>query len=313
MNDGELNRKLNELGVETECGTILAEYTSFRIGGPCRMLVKPKTITEMQAACSIASRAGIRRFLLGNGSNLLVSDEGFPGMVVRTAGLSRIELLDGNRIFCEAGAPLAKLCWFAQAHALSGLEFAFGIPGSVGGAIYMNAGAYGGEIKDVLQSVRFLGDDGAPGELPTERLGMSYRQSAFTNTERVILSGEFALTPGDPAAIRTRMNDVLARRKAKQPLEYPSAGSAFKRPEGNYASALIEQCGLKGRRMGGAQVSEKHSGFLINAGGATCRDVCGLIAEVQKEVFRQTGYRLECEIKKVGLCPPDCVKTKGIW
>ena len=195
---------------------------------------------------------------------------------------------------------MAQLCQFACESGLSGLEFAYGIPGTVGGAVYMNAGAYGGEIKDVLQSVRFLDEDGTLRELPVERLSMSYRQSAFTDTGRVILSGEFALTPGDPAAIRAKMEDVLGRRRAKQPLEYPSAGSTFKRPEGNYASALIEQCGLKGRRVGGAQVSEKHSGFLINTGGATCRDVCALIEEVQQEVFRQTGYRLECEVKRLG-------------
>lgn len=292
---------LRQENIDAECDQPLANYVTFRIGGPCRLLVKPKSLSDIQRAVALCKEAKMNYFVLGNGSDMLVSDAGYPGMILLTAELQEIELTDSARIRCGAGVPLSKLCLFAWEHALTGLEFAFGIPGSVGGAVYMNAGAYGGEIKDVLSSAEFLDEEGAVRNLPNQSLDFSYRHSLFSDSGKIILGAEFVLEPGDPAEIRSRMDDYLSRRKSKQPLEFPSAGSTFKRPEGNYASALIEQCGLKGYSIGGAQVSRKHSGFIINTGTATCSDVCRLIEHIQKAVFEKTGYQLECEVKKLGL------------
>lgn len=295
----ELAEALRRQGIAVEVDVPLADHVSFRLGGPCELLVKPKTLSEIRAALAAVRAAGVPYYLLGNGSNLLVADEGYPGVVLLTTGLSRLEIA-GNRITAEAGVSLAKLCTAAQKQGLSGLEFAFGIPGSVGGAIYMNAGAYGGEIKDALQSVTFLDEDGKENTLSGKDAGFAYRRSCFTDRDCVILSGTFELTPDDPAAIRARMDEILDRRRQKQPLEYPSAGSTFKRPPGHFAAALIEQCGLKGYRIGDAQVSEKHSGFVINRGNATCRDVDALIEHIQTTVQEQTGILLEPEVKRLG-------------
>ena len=199
-----------------------------------------------------------------------------------------------------AGVSLSKLCAFAASHALGGLEFAWGIPGSVGGAVYMNAGAYGGEIVDVIKSATFLEEDGTIRTLPVEELDLSYRHSCFTGTKRIILEAEFSLHPDEKEAISARMDDYIGRRTSKQPLDKPSAGSTFKRPKGGYASALIEQCGLKGFTIGGAQVSEKHSGFLVNCGDATAADMEALIHHVQRVVKEQTGFSLECEVIHLG-------------
>ena len=251
-------------------------HTTFRIGGPAALMALPKSEEEATCAVRCAYAAGIRPFLLGNGSNLLVSDDGYDGFVIKTAeGLEGMELR-GECIVAQSGVTLARLANFALANSLTGLEFAHGIPGSLGGAVTMNAGAYDGEMKQVLRSVTFLDTQGEKRTLPAEELDLSYRHSAFSDGTRLILSAELSLRPGDPEEIRAKMEDLMARRKSKQPLEYPSAGSTFKRPTGYYAGPLIEQCGLKGARVGGAQVSEKHAGFVINRENATCAEVLAL-------------------------------------
>lgn len=296
MTTEELLSEGRQRGISLQTDVPLAPLTSFKIGGPCRYLVKPKSITEVKQAVELAKTAGIDFFVMGNGSNLLIPDEGYDGMILLTSGLQELSA-EGETIRCGAGLSLSKACSFALSHGLAGLEFAWGIPGSVGGAVYMNAGAYGGEISQVLSSCTFLDENGEERTITREELSFSYRTSAFTNTGRVILGAAFTLRPEEAGQIKSRMDDYIKRRTEKQPLEYPSAGSVFKRPQGAFAGALIEQCGLKGYGIGGAQVSEKHAGFIINAGGATCRDVQELIAFIQQTVQKQTGYFLECEVK----------------
>ncbi|MBC8569526.1 UDP-N-acetylmuramate dehydrogenase [Zongyangia hominis] len=293
-------RALSGMDCEAIPAAPLSRYTTFHIGGPADVLIKPRSAEALAQVLRLCQETGTSKLILGKGSNLLVSDEGFAGAAIcldRPEG--EIRLIGDDLIECDAGVSLKRLCTFAREQGLSGLEFAYGIPGSVGGAVYMNAGAYGGEMSDVLQSARHLDSEGREGCFAGEELKLSYRHSAYTDTDLCILSARFQLTPGDKGEIGAKMDDFLARRKSKQPLEYPSAGSTFKRPAGNYASALIDQCGLKGFRVGGAQVSEKHAGFVINTGGATCRDVKALIAKIQEKVKEQTGYCLECEVKMI--------------
>ena len=278
----------------------MRRHTTFKTGGNARLFVEPGDERALAETLRLCDETGESPFILGNGSNLLVSDDGMDRVVVRIGeGLDSVRSLGGGLIEAGAGATLAKLCKFALDESLSGLEFAYGIPGSVGGAVFMNAGAYGGEMKDVVQSVRFLTKAGCPGELSGDALGFVYRGSVFQTLDVVITSVVLRLTPGDPTAIEEKMRELLGRRRDKQPLEYPSAGSVFKRPEGYYAGALIEQCGLKGKTIGGAQVSEKHAGFIINIGGATTKDVTDLIAYCQTVVFERCGVLLEPEIKQV--------------
>ena len=235
--------------------------------------------------------------ILGNGSNLLVSDDGIRGVVIRLDGdFRKITLLDDTTIFCGAGATLAYLCKFALNCGLSGLEFAWGIPGTVGGAVFMNAGAYDGEMKDVVHSVSHISPSGEIGRTEKDDLNFGYRTSIYRSNNMIITGVTLKLKKGNPDEIREKMDDYMLRRSTKQPLEYPSAGSVFKRPEGNFAGALIEQCGLKGKTCGGAQVSEKHAGFIINKSNATAKDVRDLIGEIQKTVSDKTGYNLECEL-----------------
>jgi UDP-N-acetylmuramate dehydrogenase len=245
------------------------------------------------------SPENIRHFieLLGNGSNVLVPDEGIHGTVLRLDGDFRnISLIDDTTIYCGAGAALGSLCKFAQKCGLSGLEFAWGIPGTVDGALFMNAGAYGGEMKDVVYSVSHITQNGDIGRTEAENLEFGYRTSVYRKNGCIITGAVFKLKKDDPEEIQNRMNDYMNRRSTKQPLEYPSAGSVFKRPEGAFAGALIEQCGLKGKTVGGAQVSEKHAGFIINKSKATADDVKQLVSEIQKTVENETGYKLECEL-----------------
>jgi len=274
----------------------LLGYTSFKIGGPAEVLAFPRNAEQFAGAMRICRESGIPTFILGNGSNLLVSDRGFSGIVLSTSGLRGLRL-EGNRIFCGAGEKLKALCVFALEHSLSGLEFAYGIPGSAGGAAFMNAGAYGGEMKDVLRACRYLTADGKIAELRGEELGLGYRRSAFADNGGVILELELELTPGEPSEIRAKMDAFLSRRRDKQPLEYPSAGSVFKRPAGDYAGRLVELCGLRGYTIGGAQVSEKHCGFIVNRGGASCADVLALVEHIRKTVLERTGTELEAEIR----------------
>lgn len=286
--------------IKCERNVILADRCTFKIGGMAGLVVHPASEEHIYQILTAAARHKIPLLVMGRGSNLLISDDGFHGAVLHIGTqLSDIYLSGGDRITSQSGAALSQLCLFALDHGLSGLEFAYGIPGTVGGAIYMNAGAYGGEMKDVLISTRYVSSREGVGTLEGDDMRLSYRRSAYTGGNRVITSGVFQLKQDHKAAIRARMDDYMNRRKEKQPLDLPSAGSVFKRPEGAYASALIDECNLKGKRVGGAMVSQKHAGFIVNIGRATYIDVRNLIDYVQRQVKEQTGYDLECEVQCV--------------
>ena len=272
-------------------------HTTFKIGGTADIYVKVKTLSKLSAILKECKKCNIDYILLGNGSNVLVGDNGIRGVVLRLDGeFKDITLIDDTTVYCGAGATLSALCKFAQKCGLSGLEFAWGIPGTVGGAVFMNAGAYGGEMKDVVYSASYINSDGKIGRIEKDQLDFGYRKSVFRNEKLIITGVTLKLKKDSPNDIEERMKDYFDRRSSKQPLEYPSAGSVFKRPQGNYAGALIEQCGLKGKSVGDAQVSEKHAGFIINKSHATADDVKKLINEIKTEVKDKTGYTLECEI-----------------
>ena len=274
----------------------LSKHTSFKIGGNAELFVTVYDEEQLKAVITLCNENGIDLFILGKGSNLLISDNGMKGVVLTLDGVFKDISVEENKIKCGAGVNLAKLCTTALSHSLKGLEFAFGIPGSVGGAAYMNAGAYGGEMKDVVCSVTHITRSGEIETLPLSELDFAYRHSVYKTNDNIILYVTFELEKGDENEIKANMDDFMNRRKTKQPLEYPSAGSVFKRPQGNFAGTLIEKCGLKGKTIGGAQVSEKHAGFIINVGGATCEDVLNLVKFVQDTVMNETGYFLEREI-----------------
>ena len=283
---------------------LMRRHTTFAIGGPADLFVQPKTRRELTAALAVLRERNIPFLLLGNGSNTLFDDAGFDGAVIDMRGLSGMENsgldTDTVRITAGAGQTLGRLCSKAQTLGLTGLEFACGIPGTVGGAVYMNAGAYGNELKDVLESVTFLDSDLQLRTLPAADLAMGYRTSIFEqNPDWCILSATVVLHRGDGAAVLARMQELLGKRREKQPLEWPSAGSTFKRPQGAFAGKLIEDCGLRGFTVGGAQISEKHCGFVINRGGATCADVVALTEQVRQIVEARTGFVLEREIRVV--------------
>ncbi len=295
------DRAVERLGCSCLEQEPMSRHTTFQIGGPADRLVTVEAVSQLKGLLAVLQEEGMPFLLLGKGSNLLVSDRGIRGAVLLLSGeLKRVELLSGGLVRAGAGASLASVCAFARDRGLTGLEFAWGIPGSVGGAAYMNAGAYGGEMKDVVERVFHLGPAGEEGSASGEKLRFSYRKSRYTGGREVITSVEYRLSPGDPAQIAAQMEDLMARRKGKQPYDMPSAGSVFKRPEGYYAAALIEECGLKGRQVGGAQVSPKHAGFIVNTGGATCADVLELIRQIQREVYERKGVRLEPEIRVTG-------------
>lgn len=279
----------------------MSRCTSFRIGGPAQRMAFPTSAEQFVLLDHFARECGTEPLIVGNGTNLLVSDGGLDRLVISMGGMNRIQETEGHCLRAGAGTGLTQLACAAQRAGLAGLEFAHGIPGSLGGAVCMNAGAYGGEMSRVLDCVTAFFPEEGVRTLRGEELKLSYRHSIFTERpEAAVLEASVRLTPGDPALIRDQMEELLRRRRASQPLEYPSAGSTFKRPAGHFAGGLIEQCGLKGLTVGGAQVSEKHAGFLINLGGATFADVTALIAQVQKRVFDQTGVRLEPEVLIVG-------------
>ena len=280
-------------------GEPLSRHTTFQIGGPAAVFCRPETPAQLLRTLELCREHGVRSYLLGNGSNTLFSDAGFDGAVVCTVEMKRPVTVSGNVLRAAAGAPLGAVCRKAQQAGLAGLAFAFGIPGTVGGAVYMNAGAYGGELKQVLRRVTFLDRALRLDSLPVQELALGYRTSRFETEGGVILEAEFSLAPGDPAAIEAEMQELMARRREKQPLELPSAGSTFKRPQGAFAGALIEQAGLRGFAVGGAAVSTKPCGFVVNTGGATCADVVALTEEVARIVYEKTGYRLEREIRVV--------------
>lgn len=294
-----LLEQLQNAGIPYTENEPMSRRTTFGIGGPA-LLLHPRTRTQLQTAVSLCRAAGTDPFILGRGSNLLVSDSGIARPVIQLNGDFTAISRQGNTLRCGAGASLIATCRAAAENSLSGVEWAFGIPGSLGGGVYMNAGAYGGELRDVLTEVTFLDEAGEYRTLPAAALELSYRHSIFEERPGcVIVEAVLTLTPGEETAIRAAMEDYMSRRREKQPLEYGSAGSTFKRPAGNYASALVDQCGLKGLSVGGAEVSQKHAGFIINRGGATAADVRQLIAEVQRIVREKTGYTLECEIKYI--------------
>ena len=296
--------QLREFAASAHCafkeGEPLSAYTSFRIGGPAEIMLFPQSVHMLQEIVRFCHERDLQPFILGKGSNLLVSDAGLSGVTVCTERMRACTRTGKTEICCDAGVSLAKLCLFALEEGLTGLEFAYGIPGSVGGAVYMNAGAYGGEIGDTIRSVASVEADGALRNRARQQLSFGYRQSVFQQTGEVIASAVVHLQKGDPDEIREKMDDILGRRKDKQPLQYPSAGSVFKRPEGHFAGALIEQCGLKGYTIGGAQVSEKHAGFIVNCGGASASDVLRLIDHIRQTVLRETGVELEPEIRCIG-------------
>lgn len=299
MNEN-IDRLLTDMrGEYPETGVTLGEpmsrHTTFKIGGPVAALLEPKSIGAFVWFIRELEGRGIPYFVLGNGSNLLVSDGGHKEVALSTARLDTLRA-SGDSLICGAGVALSRLASMALSQGLTGLEFAHGIPGSLGGAVYMNAGAYGGEMKDVVESVTFVDRDGQVRVLPGDECGFGYRTSRFQKGG-VVLSAILRLRPGDPAEIRAKMDELAASRRERQPLNYPSAGSTFKRPENGYASKLIDEAGLKGLRVGGAQVSEKHAGFIVNLGNATFSDVYALMAMVVTKVYKSSGVKLEPEVK----------------
>ena len=290
-----LKEKLPEL--ELREAEPLSAHTSFRTGGAADMAF-PKTAEELAELLRTVKEISVPYRLLGAGTNVLAPDEGVSDLVICTRDcLTGLRLLDGDRIEAMAGELLSKTAVFAREHGLSGLEFAHGIPGTVGGGIYMNAGAYGGEMKAVAVQTTILLPDGTEKTVCGEEQGFAYRTSAFENMDCVIVKAVFQLTPGDPEKIRQTMRELMAKRKASQPLEYSSAGSTFKRPTGFFAGPLIENAGLKGKGFGGAEVSEKHAGFVINKGGATSADILKTIRLVQDTVQKTSGVKLEPEVR----------------
>lgn len=291
-------QNLPELELKTD--EPMSRHTSFRTGGGAKRMAFPKTPEELTALVEAGRKCGARPFILGNGTNLLAPDEGLDRLVVSLTALREMTAGEDGTITAQAGVPLARLADFACQQGLTGLEFAHGIPGSLGGAVYMNGGAYGGEMSQVLTEVLAWFPEIGLRTMAAEELDLGYRHSFFMDhPEVVILQATVRLEAGEEEAIRAAMRDLMARRKASQPLEYPSAGSTFKRPTGYFAGTLIDQCGLKGLTVGGAQVSEKHAGFIINIGGATSADVEELIAQVQRIVMEKTGVRLEPEVRVI--------------
>ena len=275
-------------------------HTTFRIGGPAQFFVIPRTQEEAAAAVRLCRSEGAPYYIIGHGSNLLVSDKGYRGVVIQLFKEFSDINIEGTRIRAQAGASLAKIAAEALRAGLAGFEFAAGIPGTLGGACIMNAGAYGGEMKDVLLAVTVLTKDGEIREIPREELDMGYRTSRASREGWIVLGAAIELARGDEKEIRAKMEDLKQRRTDKQPLEYPSAGSTFKRPEGYFAGKLIQDAGLKGLRVGDAMVSEKHSGFVVNCGNATAADVDGLIRLVQEKVREDSGITLEPEVRRLG-------------
>lgn len=276
----------------------LSAHTSFRIGGPAALMAFPKNEDELAVLLRAASQCGVRPRILGAGTNVLAPDEGLDGLVICTKDcLLGLRVLEGGRIEAMAGETLAHAAVFARGQSLTGLEFAHGIPGTVGGGVYMNAGAYGGEIAQVAEETTVLMADGTRRVLRGAEQAFAYRTSAFERMECIIVKTVFALRPGDADEIGARMRELMEKRRTSQPLELPSAGSTFKRPAGAYAGALIEASGLKGRGVGGAEVSRKHAGFVVNRGGATARDVLETIKLVQETVYADSGFRLEPEVR----------------
>ena len=284
--------------IQLKEGELLRNHTTFRIGGAAKYFAVPKNEEEIMEAVDFAIVKDLPYYILGKGSNVLFPDEGYSGVVIEIgAGMEKVERIGDTGIRAQAGMSLSSLAAFAAREGLAGLEFAGGIPGTLGGAVTMNAGAYGGEIKDVVVSAKVMDEDGGVKVLSRDELELGYRTSIVQKKQLIVLEAEFSLQPGETEGIQNTMKELNAKRREKQPLEYPSAGSTFKRPEGYFAGKLIEDAGLRGYRFGDAQVSEKHCGFVVNRGKATCAEVLQLIEEVQKKVKEQFGVQLEPEVR----------------
>ena len=276
----------------------MAKHTSFRIGGPAEVMAFPKTAAELAEVLKVSALLDCKTAILGAGTNILAPDEGLPGLVICLKDcLGGMEQIDEMHIRVAAGVTMTRAAVFVANLGLSGLEFAHGIPGTVGGGVYMNAGAYGGEICQVCTQVDVMDLSGNLRTYAGDEMDFSYRHSRLEDEGGIVISAVFKLTPKPTEEIRAAMQDLMARRSASQPLDLPSAGSAFKRPVGGYAAALIDQAGLKGHRIGNAAVSEKHAGFVVNLGGATAKDVKNLLTDVSDRVFRESGIRLEPEVR----------------
>lgn len=284
--------------IDLHFGEPMAKHTSFRIGGPAEVMAFPKSPEELAAVLQAAKQLGVTPAVLGAGTNVLAPDEGLPGLTVCLKDcMDGLEVLDGSRIRAAAGVTMARAAVFAAKHDLGGMEFAHGIPGSIGGGVYMNAGAYGGEICEICCAVEAMDLSGERYRFTGEQMQFSYRHSILEDRAMIVLSAEFQLTPCPSSQVKAKMQELMAKRRASQPLDMPSAGSAFKRPVGGYAAALIDGSGLKGFQVGGAAVSTKHAGFVVNIGGATAADVQKLLKQVSDRVFADSGIRLEPEVR----------------
>lgn len=301
MNQNVIEKFNNLLGEEkVKADEPMKRHTTFRIGGPADYFLMPSSLKEVKGIIEICKEESLPYFILGNGSNLLVSDEGYRGVIIQLYRNYGDISVEGNVIRANAGALLSQIASAAKNASLTGFEFAGGIPGTLGGAVVMNAGAYGGEMKDVLKEVTVMTGNGEILTLPAEKLEMGYRTSVVKTNGYLVLGAVIELEKGDQEAIKTRMKELTEQRVGKQPLEFPSAGSTFKRPEGYFAGKLIMDAGLRGYQTGGAQVAEKHCGFVINKDNATAADVCRLMKDVQDKVKEQFGVTLEPEVKFLG-------------
>ena len=301
MNSEIIKKFCDLLGEERVfTGEAMSRHTTFKIGGPADYFLMPDKDTDVGRIVKICKESAIPYFILGNGSNLLVGDGGYRGAVIQIYKNMYAVTVEGTEITVQAGALLSSVAAAAKNAALTGFEFAGGIPGTMGGAVVMNAGAYGGEMKDVLTEVTVMDEEGEIVTLPADKLELGYRTSIIKTAGYIVLEAKLQLKEGNPEVIRETMKDLTIRRTTKQPLEYPSAGSTFKRPEGYFAGKLIMDSGLAGYQVGGAQVSEKHCGFVINAGGATARDVRTLMDNVRDIVYKKYGVTLEPEVKFLG-------------
>lgn len=294
----ELKRILPELNILVD--EPMRKHTTFKIGGPADFLIMPSSINDIREIIKYASMRDIPLTVLGNGSNMLVLDGGIRGIVIKISHNFNYISHDDEMIIAGAGTMLTYAAYFASKHNLTGMEFAVGIPGSIGGAVFMNAGAYDGEMSYIVKSVLAISPEGKPVRFYNEQMNFGYRHSIFQDNNYIICEVQLELKHGDYEAIKNKMDDYTSRRLTKQPMDMPSAGSTFKRPNGYYAGTLIEQAGLKGMKVGGAQVSEKHAGFIVNIGDATAQDVINLISNVQKNVYDKFGVKLQPEIKIVG-------------
>lgn len=289
----------SQIGLAVKKDEPMCRHTSFKTGGKADLFITVNSKEKLACLLETAAALCVPIFILGKGSNLLVSDSGIEGVVISLSGMDEIEV-QGNTVTAGAGASLSAVCLAAASAGLSGLEFAYGIPGSVGGALFMNAGAYTGEMADCVCYAEYVTQDGEIGEISKEEMELGYRTSIFKTSGNIITKVRFQLNPGDEQEIRQSMDTFMKKRKDKQPLEFPSAGSTFKRPKGHFAGALIEQSGLKGARVGGAMVSEKHAGFVINYENATTSDILSLMEKVKQKVFDDSGVKLEPEVIFVG-------------